>query len=157
MTHDTLMALAQKMAVACVGRPDAVELIEARAALSTALSELAAERDEHKENAMRNARSALTFKAERDALQSERDMWEATAEATVDFDALRYRWLTRSGFKHAEIELSERGEERIPCVDYKITFSIPEPVGTEFDEQEDGWTLTDIDAAIDSAMKGTPT
>lgn len=135
MTHDTIMHLAAAYATEQL-HAHYHPAMEARAALSTALSELVAERD---------------------ALQSERDMWEATAEATVDFDALRYRWLTRSGFKYAEIELSERGEERIPCVDYKITFSIPEPVGTEFDEQEDGWTLTDIDAAIDSAMKGTPT
>ena len=49
--------------------------------------------------------------------------------------------------------LVERGEERIPCVDYQMTFSIPEPIGAEFDEQDDGWKVTDIDAAIDAAME----
>jgi len=31
--------------------------------------------------------------AERDALQGEVEMWKATANAVVDFDAVRYRWL----------------------------------------------------------------
>ena len=38
-TIDTLMAMAQAMAVASIGKPDAVALVEARAALLTALQE----------------------------------------------------------------------------------------------------------------------
>ena len=90
MNHDTLMALAWKLAdasftvglsVNLFGRDSAMassramERDEAKAALSTALTEVLAERDEHKENAMRNARIALVFRAERDALALDAESW----------------------------------------------------------------------------------
>ena len=90
MTHDTLMHLADNFASLHRHSTDdesamvssrVAERDEAKAALSTALQELAAERDEHKENAFRNARSALTFRAERNALVNACGQYEAALNA----------------------------------------------------------------------------
>ena len=80
MTHDTIMHLAAAYATEQL-HAHYHPAMEARAALSTALQELAAERDEHKENAFRNARSALTFRAERNALVNACGQYEAALNA----------------------------------------------------------------------------
>ena len=73
-----IMKLATDYAQACynLANPDSydAELAEeARAALQSAIEALQAECAEHKENAMRNARIAVSIRAERDALQAKLD------------------------------------------------------------------------------------
>ena len=146
MTHDTLMALVS--AYVSEYPNDTCGATE-KAALSTALQELVAERDEadralvlsgkvckaqfdaidtlmaerdeHKENAFRNARIALVFRADRDALA---------------LDAARYRWLFADMATSGDLDRAERA---LACFEYAETC-----------------TKDELDAAIDSAMKGTP-
>jgi hypothetical protein len=70
-----IMKLATDYAQACynLANPDSYDAEraeEARAALQSAIEALQAECAEHKENAMRNARIAVSIRAERDQLQS---------------------------------------------------------------------------------------
>lgn len=66
----------------------------------------------------------------------------------IDADADRYLWLRDQGFRHADIGLGSdlEGEN---TVDVRINFSIPEPVGMSYEDEE--WKLRDFDAAIDAA------
>lgn len=71
-----IMKLATDYAQACynLANPDSYDAEcaeEARAALQSAIEALQAECAEHKENAMRNARIAVSIRAERDQLQAE--------------------------------------------------------------------------------------
>lgn len=63
-------------------------------------------------------------------------------------DAVRYRWLREHGFQIANVDLGtdlDGGN----YVSYRITFSIPEPAHSKFEDDE--WEAKDIDAAIDAA------
>ena len=71
-----IMKLATDYAQACyhLANPesyDAERAEEARAALQEAIEALQSECAEHKENAVRNARQAVAFRAERDALRAQ--------------------------------------------------------------------------------------
>lgn len=73
-----IMKLATDYAQACynLANPDSYDAEraeEARSALQSAIEALQAECAEHKENAIRNARIAVSIRAERDALQAKLD------------------------------------------------------------------------------------
>lgn len=65
-------------------------------------------------------------------------------------DARRYQWLRDSGFAYANVDLGTDldGDN---FVRYQIRFDIPEPAHSKFEDDE--WSASDIDAAIDSAMQ----
>lgn len=67
----------------------------------------------------------------------------------MERDAARYRWLRNSSFRYANVDLSTT-RDGDNCVDFVPRFSIPEPVGMEYEDNE--WTVTDIDSAIDAAI-----
>jgi len=64
-------------------------------------------------------------------------------------DAARYRYLRDHGLKYANVGLGTTCEG-VDVVDFSPTFTIPEPAGMHYEENE--WSLTDLDAAIDAAM-----
>jgi len=66
-----IMKMADEYAASAATTP--APTISARAALQSAIEALQAECAEHKENAMRNARQAVAFRAERDALDAKLD------------------------------------------------------------------------------------
>lgn len=68
-------------------------------------------------------------------------------------DAARYLWLRNQGLKYANVGLGTTCEG-VNVVDFSPTFTIPEPVGMRYEDNE--WSLDDLDAAIDAAMKGKP-
>lgn len=76
-----------------------------------------------------------------EALKSEVEMWKATANASVDFDAVRYRWLM--GSRTAE-----------QCADESIGEQPPTPSDIVMASLS-SWYVTkqDADSAIDRAMK----
>jgi len=67
--HDEAVAAALDVAARSLGDRDN----KTRAALQSAIEALQSENAEHKENAMRNARQAVAFRAERDQLQAKVD------------------------------------------------------------------------------------
>jgi hypothetical protein len=64
-------------------------------------------------------------------------------------DAERYRWLRDKGFAYADVDLGSDFDEDT-FVSYRIKFNVPEPAHYKFEDDE--WTATDIDAAIDAAI-----
>ena len=160
ITHDTLMSLADAYAN---GKAHTTSRFD-RAALSTALSELMAERDEHKENAILNARSAVSFKTDRDALEvrlgammveRSESFFKVIQERDANaLDATRYQFLRMrlKVSKMAAVSGSVRDgiEVKVGCsfLDSKLPHTIPESYPIEQAEK--------LDAAIDAAMKDTP-
>lgn len=77
------------------------------------------------------------------------EQWQRQAK-----DAARYLWLRNHGLKYANVGLGSDCEGR-NVVDFSPTLTIPEPVGMSYEDNE--WTLTDLDAAIDAAMSASTT
>jgi DNA repair exonuclease SbcCD ATPase subunit len=77
-----LMKLADDYAASAATTP--APTISARADLQSAIEALQAECAEHKENAMRNARQAVAFRAERDQLQAENERLKARTQTLID-------------------------------------------------------------------------
>jgi hypothetical protein len=74
---------------------------------------------------------------------------EPNGEAATVRDAARYRWLRDHGLKYANVGLGSDCDGG-NVVDFSPTFTIPEPVGMSYENNE--WSLDDLDAAIDAAI-----
>ena len=112
-----IMKLATDYAQACynLANPDSydAELAEeARAALQSAIEALQTECADHKENAVRNARIAVSIRAERDQLQAKLD---AAPKALAPLTDEQELWLWQNGdhmlaFKHLYPCFTEGGD-----------------------------------------------
>lgn len=112
-----IMKLATDYAQACynLANPDSydAELAEeARAALQSAIEALQTECADHKENAIRNARIAVSIRAERDQLQAKLD---AAPKALAPLTDEQELWLWQNGdhmlaFKHLYPCFTEGGD-----------------------------------------------
>ena len=112
-----IMKLATDYAQACynLANPvsyDAELAEEARAALQSAIEALQTECADHKENAVRNARIAVSIRAERDQLQAKLD---AAPKALAPLTDEQELWLWQNGdhmlaFKHLYPCFTEGGD-----------------------------------------------
>lgn len=112
-----IMKLATDYAQACynLANPDSYDAEraeEARAALQSAIEALQTECADHKENAVRNARIAVSIRAERDALQSK---LYAAPKALAPLTDEQELWLWQNGdhmlaFKHLYPCFTEGGD-----------------------------------------------
>lgn len=70
-------------------------------------------------------------------------------ESDLQKDAERYQWLRDHGFRFANVDLGTdcNGDN---FVELKITFRIPELPNLPYEDEE--WTGTEIDLAIDAAI-----
>ena len=172
ITYDTLMALADayanhRMIDGAQDKKASAQSVNSRAALSTALTELVAERDKWK-----RGYDALKFEyddlydrhevvlAERDALREYGDeqtdfaIKNANERDALALDAARYQFL-RMRLKVQKMAAVSGGvrkgiEVKVGCsfLDSKLPHTIPETYPIEQAEK--------LDAAIDAAMKDTP-
>lgn len=112
-----IMKLATDYAQACynLANPDSYDAEraeEARAALQSAIEALQTECADHKENAVRNARIAVSIRAERDQLQAKLD---AAPKALAPLTDEQELWLWQNGdhmlaFKHLYPCFTEGGD-----------------------------------------------
>lgn len=68
----------------------------------------------------------------------------------LEKDAARYRWLRDNGFSAASAEIGN-DLDGDPFVRFMMSVHIPEPISLPYEEQE--WTSSDINTAIDTAIQ----